>query len=406
MTFPKFLRIASVYKDLRFARNTTVFLKIKPINVINSELIKLLAKKFGFSYEFVSPTDTDYGRLFPNGSWSGMVGMVHRGDADIIIDDLSVTESRSKVIDFSQPYSIDRWTFATKFMKQSHSNIFFLKPFSVEVWIAIIISFFLASLIAYILFKENNTYKNLNVFRSPTKSSVNSSETYALYILRAGCMIAEIFIRLFFTSLLLSYLVIPPLNDVRTIQELGKAVLEDRYRCASYGIYYLTDIMYKSEDPHLKIIGHSLSKYKGSSDIENLFNNTESRTEMAYIGTETYLKIFTKRYFVSEDGFLPDLISIGIKKDFCCKDQLNSVLNYILASGIFNRFINYEYFHKIVRPTLHVQAENTYRPLSIKDIEGLFALLSVGCTVSIVILFIEILVDYIKNDLAHIKGLF
>lgn len=403
MKFPNFLRIASVYADWRSARNTTIFFKIKPINVINIELTKLLAKKFGFSYDFVSPDDNDYGTLFPNGSWSGMVGMVHRGDADIIIDDLSLTESRSKVIDFSQPYAIDRWTFATKLMKQSQNNTFFLKPFSVEVWIGIIISISVVSLIAYIFFRGTHTDKNLNVFRHPTKSYINSRETSALYFLQAGCMIAEIFIRLFFTSLLLSNLVIPPLNDVRTIHDLAKAIRENRYRCASYGANYLSNIMTMSGDPDMKVIGRSFNKYNFSHDIENILNNRESRTEMAYIGIETYLQIFKKRYFVSQDGFLTDLISIGVKKDFCCKKQLDSVLNYILASGVFNKFINYEYFHKIAKPTLHAQAENAYRPLSIKDIEGLFAFLLVGYTISIIILFIEIMVDYIKKDLARVK---
>lgn len=122
MKFPKFLRIASLFRYKLSIPNETTSLIHKPIYFVNSKLIDLLAKKLRFSYELVFPRDGEYGRLLPDGNWTGLVGMIHHGDAGIIIDDLSITESRSKAIDFSQPYFTDRWTFATKYMKRSHNE--------------------------------------------------------------------------------------------------------------------------------------------------------------------------------------------------------------------------------------------------------------------------------------------
>lgn len=144
MNFPKVIKIASVLKRRLNASTENALIKLRPIDIINNKLFEILESRFGFSYEIVSPSDSEFGTLLPDGNWTGMVGMIHRGDADIIIGDLSVTESRSKVIDFSQPYFVDRESFATKFLKNSHNDTFLINAFAFEVWIAIIIRFLLS----------------------------------------------------------------------------------------------------------------------------------------------------------------------------------------------------------------------------------------------------------------------
>ena len=109
MEFPKTLKIASVNKYLFNSINETDSTEISPTIVICKKLTDLLAKKFHFNYEMVTPSDAEYGRLFANGNWPGLVGMLIRGDADLIIDNLSITESRKQVIDFSVPFFIDRF---------------------------------------------------------------------------------------------------------------------------------------------------------------------------------------------------------------------------------------------------------------------------------------------------------
>lgn len=113
-------------------------------------------------------------------------------------------------------------------------------------------------------------------------------------------------------------------------------------------------------------------QYKGLSSIDAL-RDRNSNNNLAYIAGESHLKHFRKKYFVSGDGILPDLISIGMKKDFCCRKMLNYTLNDILESGILNKFIEFDYFYKIIARIHDMDSENSYEQLSIQHFVGFFS---------------------------------
>ncbi len=58
-----------------------------------------LASSLGLALNFtMDMVETDvYGELLDNGTWIGIVGMLNRSDADITINDFSITEARSQV---------------------------------------------------------------------------------------------------------------------------------------------------------------------------------------------------------------------------------------------------------------------------------------------------------------------
>ncbi|GFR25949.1 glutamate receptor ionotropic, delta-2 [Trichonephila clavata] len=63
-------------------------------------------------YEVVFPKDNEFGREGNNGSWTGIVGMVQRGEADLAIGTLGINENRFRAVDFSFPYATDGMNFA------------------------------------------------------------------------------------------------------------------------------------------------------------------------------------------------------------------------------------------------------------------------------------------------------
>lgn len=44
--------------------------------------------------------DNTYGKEMANGSWNGVVGAVSRGEVDMCINDVSITDRRATVVDF------------------------------------------------------------------------------------------------------------------------------------------------------------------------------------------------------------------------------------------------------------------------------------------------------------------
>ncbi|KAK8381548.1 hypothetical protein O3P69_018561 [Scylla paramamosain] len=58
---------------------------------------------FCLNHEYLEPPDGLWGAKFPNGSWFGMMGMLHRREVDVAIGPFGVTLERTKVADFSVP---------------------------------------------------------------------------------------------------------------------------------------------------------------------------------------------------------------------------------------------------------------------------------------------------------------
>ena len=68
------------------------------------DLLESLSNIAGFKYHLKLADDRKYGTLLPNGSYSGMVGEIVDGRADLAMGDLTVTAGREEAIDFSIPF--------------------------------------------------------------------------------------------------------------------------------------------------------------------------------------------------------------------------------------------------------------------------------------------------------------
>ena len=53
------------------------------------------------SLNFTVVEGYQYGALDSSGDWTGMIGMLHRNEAEIAVADFTPTQSRSKVVDFT-----------------------------------------------------------------------------------------------------------------------------------------------------------------------------------------------------------------------------------------------------------------------------------------------------------------
>ena len=69
------------------------------------DLIDELGKMEGFNYTFLIREDMKNGAKDPvTGQWSGMIGAVMDGTADLAITDLTITADREEAVDFTSPF--------------------------------------------------------------------------------------------------------------------------------------------------------------------------------------------------------------------------------------------------------------------------------------------------------------
>ncbi|GIY33388.1 glutamate receptor ionotropic, delta-1 [Caerostris extrusa] len=77
------------------------------------KFLQIVLEALRIQYEIVVSKDLLYGEPLPDGNFTGMIGMVQRGEADLTGGYLTMNEVRSKVVNFSIPYLIEETTFIT-----------------------------------------------------------------------------------------------------------------------------------------------------------------------------------------------------------------------------------------------------------------------------------------------------
>ncbi|XP_037578105.1 glutamate receptor ionotropic, kainate 2 [Dermacentor silvarum] len=106
------------------------------------DLLDKLSAEMDFKYELHVVADSKRGSPNASGHWDGMIGEVIAGRADLALADLTITEHRERVIDFTLPYMTAGLVAVSKKGEPRNPGgiwSFFL-PLTREVWIYILLA--------------------------------------------------------------------------------------------------------------------------------------------------------------------------------------------------------------------------------------------------------------------------
>lgn len=395
--FPNFVRVLTNTKSQFVEINGSIEKKI----IFDQSALKiteLLAQALKFTYQLIPAENTEIGRRLPNGSWTGMIGLVQRNETDMVIGKVAVTIQRLEVADFSYPYNRNRITFATRKPEYIAELLAFLLPFSLDVWFYSIAALLLFPAACFLLLKKKYTFRKLVFVAFKTIVSqdmgiepIRSRE----YILLAFWQIGAGFLIFCYAGVLLSFLTFPKLSGIRTIPELAAAVAEGKYQCTTYPGGLISNVLLHSSDPKDRIIGLNLLKNKGSGDIEAVLGSKKSKKKPAFIGGDIDLLPYNLKYFISEDEFVPALRSVALRKNFCCRKQLDRVIGYVWASGIFEKMKQDHMFMeslRLVQRSPDILKKHQERPLSLEDLGGAFILIIFGYILATVVFIVEVII--------------
>ncbi|CAG9769593.1 unnamed protein product [Ceutorhynchus assimilis] len=115
------------------------------------DLIHELSLLEGFNYTFTVQHDGKNGNKV-NGRWTGMIGAVIDGVADMAITDLTITSDRAEAVDFTSPFMNLGISILFQKPQKAPPNFFsFAEPFAIDTWIALAIAFVVVSLSFFLL---------------------------------------------------------------------------------------------------------------------------------------------------------------------------------------------------------------------------------------------------------------
>ncbi|XP_061114620.1 probable glutamate receptor [Conger conger] len=114
------------------------------------DLLSALSKRLEFKYNLHLVKDGKYGSVQPEtGQWSGMIGEVIRGEADLAVAPLTITALRERVVDMTTPFMQTGISFILRkdMVRKDEGGYFhFLCPFSTEAWVGILAAYLVTAL--------------------------------------------------------------------------------------------------------------------------------------------------------------------------------------------------------------------------------------------------------------------
>ncbi|XP_018576212.1 glutamate receptor ionotropic, kainate 2-like [Anoplophora glabripennis] len=117
------------------------------------DLIQEIANIIGFRFEFHLTKDGQYGKWDESQKrWTGLVGDLLEGRAQLAICDLTITHQRREAVDFSTPFMSLGISILYKEEAEEDINMFaFLDPFSMPIWIYTATLYLVISVVLYFI---------------------------------------------------------------------------------------------------------------------------------------------------------------------------------------------------------------------------------------------------------------
>ncbi|XP_021923390.1 probable glutamate receptor [Zootermopsis nevadensis] len=121
----------------------------KPIKISGffGEMWNTLEDQLKFKSDFYKPLDNFFGAPTENGSWNGMIGMLHRGEADFAVAKFVMSPARLQAVDFISTLEQVK---TRLFIKEQRALLVkwdeFLRPFTRRLWMLQLFSMILIGL--------------------------------------------------------------------------------------------------------------------------------------------------------------------------------------------------------------------------------------------------------------------
>ncbi|GBN10499.1 hypothetical protein AVEN_256300-1 [Araneus ventricosus] len=392
--FPQRINVAVLPFGNLMRINSSIDGKLK-FSGVEGKILNAVLNSLGFQYDFTVPKDMQWGRLEPDGNWSGMVGMIQRDEADLAFSYLSLTEERSKVIGFSNPYAFDEHTFISKIPKNRKSTLTFLHPFDQSTWICLFLTLVLMSTVLTMFRNGICSFSAhfFKLFASLLRQAINTGNVSRKFNLLGTVwfLFAQVIV-LSYSSTLLSFL-IQPLKEtsVRNFNELSKAV--QRGNCQANFSNFTLSYLLNSKMEHLKKLGEIVSGNSWVANTSalspetaiqpNFFLALNKNVAKSYFGTRNDV------YF-SEDRLYASYLAFGYNKHFCCITKLNAIISRISQAGLYGKLLRDSSVKLFLKTSKGSANSETESRLSLDDLISAHALLVAGSSFSFFILLAEI----------------
>ncbi|GFU53009.1 glutamate receptor ionotropic, kainate 3 [Trichonephila clavipes] len=396
--FPKKIRVAALNIPSVFKVNA-VGDKIVADGA-DGKLLNCLAEKLNFEYEVVLTPDGQWGSRDKNGTWDGIVGLIQSGRADFGMPALGITEERNEDLDFSFPYTLLEKLFVTKEAGEMPKITAFTYPFTRNAWILYV----LMTLAAAVLF-QRIVFKNATLLGSfisvlgsiVSQAMENIRETPWRRILLALWLSIATIMPFLYNTNFLSFLTMPEKMPIpRTFEELSKAVLSGKFKCLTPIGTVDRELLRESNIDYLVKLVEIIEKNDWKYPFGKSFVDLLDGPIALMMPREGMDIVLGKPPSINVKSSLDNMgirhVGIGLKKGFCCKEQLNSVMYGILSGGLYKKWFREQTFISTLHDRLNAKQDEEKLQLTLEDLKLAFFTLSIGYFLAFLAFLAEMLI--------------
>ncbi|XP_066981434.1 uncharacterized protein [Macrobrachium rosenbergii] len=251
-----------------------------PSTGIDVAMMKTLSYALNFTIRIVDPPDGAYGNPLPNGSVTGMIGMVARREADFAICAISLSALRKTVVDFPYPYFRSPLGLFSRAPKEKSRVLAILSPFTAQVWLGIVVAVLFMGPVIAIQSKVSSAYVegcelpkfqvySFNVFRSIVfQGNLLPTTTLAERVVFVSWYLFCLVVSVLYSGMLTAVLAIPAFEaPIDYLTDLPRAVKEGfdigvykdttnelLFREAKDGIYAQTWKLFNHKNPERSFV--------------------------------------------------------------------------------------------------------------------------------------------------------
>lgn len=395
---PGYLRVAVLTASSNFIVNITSNGSLKVTGGFEAPFLNMLSRGLQLQPVIYVSKEDEWGNRREGGKWTGLIGMLQRGEVDIAVSSLLITRKRLEVVDFSYPYSIEDITFATSIPGTIPTAAALIKPFSYDLWIALISSLLIFSIIFHFCSsKSSSFYKTMFTLLGyiMNQPSATTSEALPDRFLIGAWIFGTAFLSKIYGSYLLSFLTVPLReNGMKSIYELSKAVSAGKYKSFVIRGSSILDGLYLSELEPAKIVYEAIKSNNWILDSkDNAYEKCIRLQNCAILRTKKYIyNTFLDDVAVAEDSFYSSLCAIAIQKNSTLKPKINYLIHKISASAVYLKAIDDYLFRETMAKNLRSNTISDVVPqITLQDLEGATMLLILGYLTAAAVCFVEIL---------------
>ncbi|XP_068204604.1 probable glutamate receptor [Palaemon carinicauda] len=378
-------------------------------------MLNALSTALNFTYRLVAPKDSTWGFPQPDGTVSGMIGMVARREAAFAICSISIHEKRKTVVDFSTWYSQGYLQIFSRAPKQKSRALAVLSPFPLQVWIGITISVLGTATILALQSKMLDLYRinrmlnveeyYFNIFRSLViqGNMIKAklwSQRFILFFWYLFCLINAAL----YSGMLTAVITVPEFETpINALSDLARAVKEGftlgvtRETTNEYIFKEATEGIYK------EIWGLFNHKDRSKSFVDRPPTGMKWVLEKKFVfiwygimGKNIAEELGRSKFHISRDTFFPDNFGIPVPPGVPYEEPFSRILLKMIEGGLLNKW-EADAFRKNPKPRISDDEEGRFSAFTLSHLQAAFILLALGTLLALITLIIEVLLRIVVN---------